>query len=82
MRQFIKKLLKIPLPEAVIVEAIETYEVHWESRHGEYSIDTRPEIEVLTSKEDAELFSAALTNAFKLLRHVGRGTSVEVRKRD
>lgn len=78
--QFIKKLLSIPSGETTI-EAVETYEVRWTSRNGEYYSSTKPEIEVLTSKEDAEAFLVALANAFKLIRHTGLGTEVTMNKR-
>lgn len=78
---FIKKLLKIPSGETT-VEGVELYEVRWTSRYGEYSSSIKPEIEVLMSKEDAEAFAKALLEAFKLIRHSGKGTDVRMNKRD
>ena len=73
---FIHRLLNIPVGEKS-VEAIELYEVHWMSRHGEYSSSVRREAEFFPSLEEASEFAVALKNAFKLLKHTGEGTKVE-----
>jgi hypothetical protein len=78
---FIKKLLRIPAGEAT-VEAIETYEVRWTSRYGQYSTDVRPEMEIFPSKEGAQAFARAVENAFRIIKYTGLGTDVVMRKRD
>jgi len=78
---FIRRLLSIPSGETT-VEAIETYEVRWTSRHGEYFSSVKPEAEVFPLKEDAEAFAKALRSAFKLIRHTGPNTQVTIGKRD
>jgi hypothetical protein len=48
------KWLSIPNGEKEDVKAYKTWVVRWDSRHGQYSGNTRPEVEVFTTKEDAE----------------------------
>jgi hypothetical protein len=74
----LKKILA-PSGQQQELEAYETWSVRWESRYGEYSHDTQPEMEVFTSKEDAEKFATELRNAFELIRHTS-GTEVKVHK--
>jgi hypothetical protein len=74
------KKLTVPLTNKTKeVEAVQLWEVRWTSRHGEYSSDTRPEMEAFTSPEAAHEFADALKNAFKLLRHTS-GDTIVVRK--
>lgn len=61
------------------VNAVQLWEVRWESRHGEYSGNTKPEIEAFPSLEEAEEFAKALRNAFKLIKHTSKD-SVTVSK--
>lgn len=61
------------------VDAVETWEVRWESRFGEWSGNTQPEIRVFTNESDANSFAKALRDAFKLIRHTS-GTKVRVSK--
>jgi len=51
------------------VEAVQMYEVRWESRHGEHFHDIRPELECFTSQAAAEDFAESLRKAFALIRH-------------
>jgi hypothetical protein len=74
----LKKILA-PSGQQQELEAYETWIVRWESRYGECSFETQPEMEVFTSKEDAEKFAVELRNAFKLIRHTS-GTDVNLRK--
>tara|TARA_R110000782_G_scaffold214803_1_gene302570 strand:+ start:47 stop:298 length:252 start_codon:yes stop_codon:yes gene_type:complete len=55
----------------VSIDFVQTWEVRWTSRHGKYHHDTRPEIRVFTSKEDATLFADALKDAFNLIKNTG-----------
>lgn len=74
------KKLTVPVSnETKQIEVIQTWEVRWYSRNGQYSNDTRPEIEVFTSVDAANAFKDSLVAAFKLLRHTS-GTWVEVKK--
>ena len=59
------------------VDAVELWEVRWQSRHGEYSGSIRPESEVFPKREDAEAFAQALRDAFRLIKHTS-GTSVKI----
>ena len=61
------------------VDVVETWEVRWQSRYGGFSGDTSSEVMVFTSEADALSFKAALTDAFKLIKHTS-GTSVSVSK--
>jgi hypothetical protein len=63
--------------ETVDVKAHRTWTVRWTSRHGQYSSDTRPEVEVFTTLEDAERFATELAAAFKMVRHTW-GTYITV----
>lgn len=59
------------------VDVVETWEVRWMSRKGDYHADVRPEVVVFTSHEAAHEFAVSLKNAFSLLRHTaGAGVSV------
>ena len=75
---FTKKLRKL-LNDGKEVDAVQLWEVRWESRHGEYHGDTRPEIEVFHDEQLAKDFYDALKNAFKLVRHKS-GTNVTITK--
>jgi glutamate dehydrogenase/leucine dehydrogenase len=61
------------------IQVMQTWEVRWQSRNGEYSGSVRPEAEVFTSEEEAKEFANSLSKAFKLIRHTA-GTSVHVNK--
>lgn len=75
-----RKWLKVPLSnETKEVQAVQMWEVRWHSRYGQYSGDTRPELECFPSQEEAESFAESLRNAFKLIRH-SFGTWVAVQK--
>jgi hypothetical protein len=51
------------------VQFIQTWEVRWYSRHGEYHGDVRQEVMVFPDKDSAEEFKKALVDAFKLIKH-------------
>ena len=75
------KWLKIPASnDQKEIEVAQCWEVRWTSRHGGYSHDTRPQVEVFLSKEEAEAFYLSLTRAFALVKYTGSETYVEVRK--
>jgi hypothetical protein len=77
----LKKWLTVPVSnDTTQVDVVETWSVRWTSRDGEFSSNTRPEMEVFTSETDAENFATSLRNAFALLRHRGVGTQVTVRR--
>ena len=61
------------------VDVVECWEVRWRSRHGGFSSDTRPEVRVFTSYEEAREFECALQDAFALLKHTS-GTRVTLEK--
>ena len=63
------KWITIRNGETVDVKAHRTWTVRWTSRHGKYNCDTRPEVEVFSSQEDAERFATELAAAFKMVRH-------------
>lgn len=63
------------------VNGVELWEVRWESRYDEYSTSTQPEIEVLSTEDDAKAFFEALNEAYKLLRYSGNPARVSMRKR-
>ena len=73
---------KKEVPESTATKMIDIpqlWEVRWRSRNGEYSGDTRPEMEAFLSLEEAESFKTALVNAFKLIKHTS-GTRVTLDK--
>lgn len=76
---FFKKTITIPSGEKADVQAYDVWHVRWTSRHGEYSHDTRPEVEAFTTQEDADRFATELKTAFRLIRHT-RGIGVTVEK--
>jgi uncharacterized protein YeaC (DUF1315 family) len=61
------------------VQAVQLWEVRWESRYGEMGSDTRPEMEAFSSEEEARKFKSSLENAFRILRHTS-GTRVTLEK--
>lgn len=74
---FIWKWLTVPKPgEITQIRAIELWEVRWYSRHGEYSHSTSPQVEMFTSKEDADNFATALRNAFILVKNTSENNVV------
>ena len=76
--KFFEKIKKV---ERIKEVSTEVWEVRWASRYGSYSSQTRPEMEIFDSKEDANTFADALKECFKLLRYKGDETKVEVVKR-
>lgn len=75
----ILKKLFVPSGQKQELTAFETWSVRWRSRYGQYYGSTQDEMEVFTTKEDADKFAKELRAAFKLIKHTS-GTSVEVRK--
>ena len=74
------KWLKVPESNATKeVKVAQLWEVRWHSRHGQYSSDTRPELETFLSEAEANDFATSLENAFRLIRH-SSGTSIDVLK--
>lgn len=71
--------LFIPSGEQEEILVYESWIVKWESRKGQHSGDVDKEMEIFTSKEDAEKFAEQLRKAFKLIRHTS-GTHVKVEK--
>jgi hypothetical protein len=68
--KFLTKLLTVPWSnETEEVEAVQLWEVRWESIHGDIGKRSKPEVEAFTSEEEAETFATSLRNATKLLRH-------------
>ena len=65
--------------QQVSVDVYEAWGVRWQSRHGGFSGDTKPEMRVFTSEKDAEEFADALRDAFRLIKHTS-GTCVSVSK--
>ena len=61
------------------VDAVQLWQVRWQSRYGMYSDATRPEVETFVSEEEAKAFALSLRNAFKLIRHTS-GDTVTLRK--
>jgi len=55
--------------EECSVEVLDTWEVRWYSRDGDFHSDINPEIRVFPSLEDAKSFKSALEDAYKLLRY-------------
>lgn len=74
-----KKLTAPKTNETKQIDAVQMWEVRWRSRQGEYSGDTRPELEAFTSEEDAKAFAESLKAAFRLIRSTN-GTRVELQK--
>ena len=61
------------------VEAVQMWNVRWQSRNGEYTDDTQPELEAFPTEAQAQEFATALRNAFALIRYTS-GTRVSVRR--
>lgn len=74
------KWLTVPQSnETKQVEAVQLWEVRWESRHGPATWETRPELETFTSESSAQEFAQALRNAYRLIRHTS-GAHVSITK--
>ena len=65
---FFKKIL-IPSRAKQELTAYESWVVRWTSRTGPFSGDGRPEAEVFTTEEDANIFAKQLKEAFRLIRY-------------
>tara|TARA_R110000796_G_scaffold126204_3_gene240904 strand:- start:1946 stop:2203 length:258 start_codon:yes stop_codon:yes gene_type:complete len=63
----------------VLSTNVHTWIVEWNSRYGQFSTDTRTEVEAFTSENEAKFFKKSLEDAFKLIKHTS-GTSVSIRK--
>ena len=63
------------------VDAVQMWEVRWESRHGQYLGETKPELECFTSEKLAKEFADSLRAAFRLIRHTW-GTDIKICKAD
>lgn len=61
------------------IQVVQLWYVRWRSRYGDFSNDTRPEVEAFTSEEEAKAFALSLRNAFSLIKHTA-GTNVTVTK--
>ena len=59
------------------VEAVQMWNVRWQSRNGKYYGNVQPELEAFPTEAQAQEFATALRNAFALLRHTS-GTRVSV----
>lgn len=71
MFKFTKKIISVPNPdERIELEAAELWEVRWYSYHKTIIDSAEPseEVEVFTTKVDAETFIHSLKAARKLLR--------------
>jgi hypothetical protein len=65
-----KKKIEVPVSnETQIVESIQLWYVRWTSRYGNFSGETKKEIEAFPTESEANDFATALRNAFKLVRH-------------
>ncbi len=74
------KFLKVPAGDQNIT-AIKTWEVRWTSRHGSYSSDVTPEVEVFADYASADTFRQAISNAIALLKNSGDETQVKLCER-
>jgi hypothetical protein len=75
---WIKKLLVPFTNQTKMVDAVQLWEVRWNSRHGEYSGDIKKEAEFFPSEDDAIQFKNALVSAFKLTRNTSVETKVSI----
>lgn len=75
-----KKLTIPKTNETKQIDAVQLWEVRWMSRYGEFSSDTRPEVEVFTSEADAIVFAESLRNAYRLIRHTYCSNNIYVRE--
>ena len=74
---FKKKVETVKDSEIIEVDAVKTWKVRWQSRHGEYKSDTLPEVEVFLSEYEALQFAQDLKSAFKIIRHTS-GDEIKV----
>lgn len=63
------------------IEVVDAWAVRWRSRHGEFSGETQPEIEVFANRDLAEEFAESLRMAFRLIRTTS-GDKVKVMRSD
>lgn len=77
MSIFKRKTIKVPADGEKSLEALQIWTVRWKSRYGNYSDQTRPEVEIFTSEEDAKAFKNAIEKAYALIRH-SYGTEVSI----
>lgn len=61
------------------VDAVQLWEVRWQSRNGEFHGETSREVEAFPTEKEASEFAESLKNAFKLIRHTS-GNRVQIIK--
>ena len=54
------------------IKIIEAWEVRWTSRHGVYAGDTKPEVRLFPSEEQAIKSKQALIDAFSLIKQTSQ----------
>lgn len=82
MTIFKRKKITIKDEQTEELEAHDTWEVRWESRHGNYHSDRQPEIEVFTSEEGAKKFKQALVDAQALFGDTNNRNITVGRRKD
>jgi hypothetical protein len=76
---YILKIIEITGRKEKKLQAFESWTVRWESRHGQWSSDVQPEVEVFTNEDDANHFADELKKAFKTIKHTS-GNRVYIEK--
>ena len=77
--KWLKKIIKAPSGETVDLQGFQVWMVRWNSRHGQFHGDTKPQVQAFGTREDAEHFATSLREAFALIKHTsGNEVRVEV----
>lgn len=74
MKLFKTHKVAVPAGQDHLVAA-DTWEVRWHSRNGDSSFQSKAEVAIFFSEEDANKFAAGLRAAFQLLRYSKPATS-------
>lgn len=80
LRRRKKVSVAVPSGETIELEGLETWQVTWTSRHGNFSSCTSPVGKLFTNEEDARTFANALADAFELVKFDYAIESISVEK--
>lgn len=80
LRRRKKVPVSVPSGETVELEGLETWQVTWIARYGEWQGNTSPVGKLFTNEEDARTFANALADAFELVKFDYAIESISVEK--
>lgn len=80
LRRRKKVPVSVPSGETVELEGLETWQVTWNRRYGEWNGNISPVGKLFTNEDDARAFANALADAFELVQFDYAVESISVEK--